>query len=391
MAKARINPVILKWWREELNLDASFVAKKLGKSEEILNTWEEWSDFPTMKQLEHIANIYKTHLSVFYLPQVPEKLKPKIDYRGIDAFLDPDDKYRLEINIFEAVQRKNIATELYEELWIEVAPLPKMKMAAGVDAVASVIRGFLWEKSRITMSSFSGKAPYDVLRFWKTLVESKDIMISQTSSINTHLWIEVNVMRWFCMNGTIPVIVLNSKDSPRGKIFTILHELTHLILGWGNKIQNVVNFRNMDDPTLDAEEVFCNRVAAEILIPSDDFNKIIKEDSFELSSDYLTKIARWYWVSEEVVMRRLLDMGKINRTTYEKFRADNKAKWADKPKSDKVVVPFERRVIWTSGGLFTHLILTAYQREKINLLNVGQFLWTSLNHLPKIENELYGS
>lgn len=388
--KAKINPIILKWWREELNLDISLVAERLGKNINVLESWENWEDYPTMKQLEKIANVYKTHISVFYLFDKPEKLKPKINYRGIEITINPETRYRLEMNIAEAVQRKNIATELYDALWITPKALPKIDISLWVEKVAEIIRNFLWPKSPINTMTFSWKSSYEILKFWKNCIEDKDIIVSQTS-VNTHLGLDVSVIRGFCIaKEWIPIIVLNSKDSPLWKIFTILHELTHILIWWDSEIQNI-DFRNINNPYLDVEEIFCNRVAAEILVPKKSFLQIINNTEFELSKEFLVKTAKWYWVSEEVIMRRLLDFGRITNTSYEKFRTENRIKWEESQssKSSNIIVPYYRRVLGANWYLFTRLTLLAYQSEKINLLNVGQFLNANLNHLPKIESELY--
>jgi Zn-dependent peptidase ImmA (M78 family) len=152
-----------------------------------------------------------------------------------------------------------------------------------------------------------------------------------------------------------------------------------------------LDFRNIDDPNLDAEEIFCNRVAAEVLVPQKNFLETINSSEFILSVESVSKVARGYGVSDEVIMRRLLDFNRISKSDYEKFRTATREKWENKKEEkSKAIVPYPRRVLGANGYLFTHLTLLAYQREKINLLNVGQFLRASLTHLPKIESELYG-
>ena len=72
-------------------------------------------------------------------------------------------------------------------------------------------------------------------------------------------------MRGFCIaQKPLPVIVVNPKDRPYGRIFTIMHELVHIGLG-KSVIQNtgIREGRPPDNPT----EVFCNRAAAEVLVP----------------------------------------------------------------------------------------------------------------------------
>ena len=72
-------------------------------------------------------------------------------------------------------------------------------------------------------------------------------------------------MRGFCIaQKPLPVIVVNPKDSPYGRIFTIMHELVHIGLG-KSVIQNT-ELRE-DRPPDNPIEVFCNEVAAEVLVP----------------------------------------------------------------------------------------------------------------------------
>lgn len=390
IVKSKINPEILKWWREQLNLDIDLAAKKLNFKVKTLEMWESWEDSPTMWQLEKVAKKYNTNLTVFYLPAPPENFKPKINYRGIEMTIEPEIRYNLEIHIWEAYQRKKIATELYSDLWIEPAWLLKLNMSMGVEKVAEMIREYLWPESRINSATFRGKEPNEITKFWKSIVEGKDILVSQTSSMNTHIWVPTSVMRGFCITWEgLPIIMLNSKDSPRGKVFTILHELTHILIGWESEIQNV-DFRNLDDPNLDAEEIFCNKVSAEILVPRENLLPIINSASFHVTAENVNQMARGYWVSEEVIMRRLLDFNKISKKDYERFREENKKKWIPEKSNAKIIIPPYRKVISANWTLFTHITLLAYQNNKINLLNVGQFLGTKLDHLPKIENALYG-
>ncbi len=196
-------------------------------------------------------------------------------------------------------------------------------------------------------------------------------------------------MRGFCLvEGGLSLILLNSKDSPRGRIFTILHELAHIFIGGENEIQKV-DFRNISETNLDPEEIFCNKVAAEILVPEDDFRKTIQTITFDDAS--VSLLSKGYGVSEEVIMRRLLDFGKISTSTYERYRKDCDEKYREEAakEADDIIVPPFRKVLSANGALFTHLTLSAYHQNKINLLSVGKYLGTKLDHLQKIEHALY--
>jgi Zn-dependent peptidase ImmA (M78 family)/transcriptional regulator with XRE-family HTH domain len=391
--KAIINPVILKWWREELDLDISFVAWKMKQSIEVIDGWESGESYPTMSQLKKIAEIYRTHITVFYLPEPPENIKPNINYRGIEELLTEDEKYKLKIHILEATERKRIATELYNNLELPRKIFPTISMDMGVSKVVGILREFL-EESPSWVKKFIWKSSSDVLRYWKDKIERCDILVSQTNIINTHIGIGTNVMRWFCITGEgLPIIVLNAKDSDNWKIFTLFHELTHILLWWESEIQ-VTDFRDQNSSIDSKEEVFCNKVASELLVPTDVLTSYL--DTYEGVKDWelIWRIARGFWVSEEVIMRKLYDSNRITKDRYEEFREITRIKWeelsAKKTKSESGWPTIEVRVISTNGKLFTHLTLLAYEKDKINSLNVSQFLNTKLDYLPKIERQLYG-
>ena len=56
----------------------------------------------------------------------------------------------------------------------------------------------------------------------------------------------------------LPVMVLNVSDLPVRRVFTMMYELTHLMLGIGG----LCTLREVQDI-----EIFCNEVAGETLVP----------------------------------------------------------------------------------------------------------------------------
>lgn len=229
LVKTVINPSILKWYRGQLSMDTSLTAEKIGVSESRLTLWENGEEAPTMKQLQKIANVFKVNISVFYLPNHPTKLKPIVDYRSISLFLDKETLYRLEMNILEASRRRDMAAEIYTLL--DKPPLEfnfRISRRNTVMYAAASIRNFL-EVDYTKIQSFRDE--YKALSYWKFLIEKKNILVSQTS-LNSHLSLPVKVTRGFCIADTsLPAIVINSKDSVAGRIFTLLHEISHLALG----------------------------------------------------------------------------------------------------------------------------------------------------------------
>ncbi|MCG9129886.1 ImmA/IrrE family metallo-endopeptidase, partial [Candidatus Poribacteria bacterium] len=255
--KALINPEVLKWVREKrIRLDLDLAAEKLKIVPERLTDWESGTAQPTFAQLKRIAKIYKTHISIFYLPKPPIDFHPLTDYRVLPQTTAPESEqtYRLKANILEIFDRRETLIDFYELLEM---PFPEVTIKVNLNETpiraAERIRKFLNFNTEMLPRT---KDRYKVLKFWKRTVESKGILVCQTSA-NTHLAVELNTFRGFCIaQKPFPVIVVNSQDSPNGRIFTILHELVHIALG-ESIIQNI-NYEDVSVQNIDPVEAFCN-------------------------------------------------------------------------------------------------------------------------------------
>ena len=384
--KALITPEVLRWARERrIKVEIDYAAKKLKIDPERLEAWENGTERPTIAQLKNIAKLYKTHISIFYLPEPPTDFQPLTDNRVLPEQLtaDEDQIYRLNANIVEAFERRETLIELYELL--EESP-PKIML--DVDRheesrrAAQKISKFL-EFKREQLQQASDW--YAALKFWKQTVETKGILVCQTS-VNTHLSVELGTVRGFCIaQRPFPVIVVNPKDSPYGRVFTLIHELVHIALG-ESVIQNI-GFEEVHPPNLDPIEVFCNQVAAEILVPENELLEIV---NLEMLEEDLPRISKHFHVSPEVIMRRLLTSGKILRRNYQTYRSRQLAKYRNASARAGGAAPYHNRLLNTSGEYFARTAFRAYYGDKITISELASaFSNCDTKHLSKIESAIF--
>ncbi|MCY1006148.1 ImmA/IrrE family metallo-endopeptidase [Nannocystis pusilla] len=120
---------------------------------------------------------------------------------------------------------------------------------------------------------------------------------------NTHRPLRVEEFRGFTLvDKYAPIIFLNSADAKSAQMFTLLHEATHVWLGVGG-----ISNSDILAPSESKIERFCDRVAAEFLVPEDEFL-----DAWDLEDDLLDEIrrlSRHFKVSPLVIARRALDLG----------------------------------------------------------------------------------
>src|SRR5690606_16601203 len=97
--------------------------------------------------------------------------------------------------------------------------------------------------------------------------EEKGVFVGKTISYHR---LEVEDMRGlFVSNDYCPFIILNRRDSLSSQIFSFIHELAHFFRK-SDAISNSLDFRT-SNKKVNPEEIFCNKVAAEFLLPEEDF------------------------------------------------------------------------------------------------------------------------
>jgi Zn-dependent peptidase ImmA (M78 family) len=101
---------------------------------------------------------------------------------------------------------------------------------------------------------------------------------------------------------------INNADSKAAQMFTIVHELAHI---WTGKSAGF-DFRKLE-PANDENEILCDRVVAEFLVPEKNF-RIFWDTKPDIKA-----ASRHFKVSEIVIARRALDTGVISRKEFFNF------------------------------------------------------------------------
>jgi Zn-dependent peptidase ImmA (M78 family) len=98
-------------------------------------------------------------------------------------------------------------------------------------------------------------------------------------------------------------IGLNSKDSDLRQRFTLAHEIGHILNGDGKDGGIELDYRsNMTLNSSDLKEVKANKVAAELLMPSQEFKlkfKEIKNEYYDSVKITIFKLSIYFQASEE--------------------------------------------------------------------------------------------
>jgi Zn-dependent peptidase ImmA (M78 family)/DNA-binding XRE family transcriptional regulator len=378
---ANINPDILVWARKTVKLSVDLAAHKIGVTTVRLNAWEAGDDKPTIKQLYKIAEVYKRPFALFYFPEPPKHFKPLKDFRRFpsDVLFSENDEYQLQKELLLFQRKRELALELYELL--DEKP-PKFDLKAEINEPPKILAKKITEYLKINYDKIENTDyGYDALNYWKNFFESKGILIFQTTGVPLY------ILRGACVAEiTLPVIIINSNDSQNGRIFTLFHELTHIVLN----SNSISNFKYGEKDLFNQIEVYCNKVAAEILVPSDlllemDIVKAHEPNKMEWNYNELKFLAKRFCVSQEVILRRLLTYNKTDSSFYQDFR--------DSQHYDKEIKQiggdYYRNVIAKNGQLFLNLALQGYYQEKLSASSLVDFIQVKISNISKLEERLY--
>jgi len=382
--EAMVAPELLVWAREDLGLDLATAAKKIGVSEARLASWEEGEVRPSIAQLRKAASVYKRPLAVFYLPEPPRGFRALSDFRRAPGSRAGGASPELRLAIRRARSQRDTWIELRGLLDEPFAEPPRLVDARqSPESFAKSARALLDLSLEL---QYGWGSEHRALSGWISSLEALDILVLHTQGV------DVREMRGFSLSdGGAPVIVLNGSDSVRGRIFTALHEFAHILLN-NTGVCDLHDGRDAD--ASEDIEVFCNRVAAAILLPEDALRAEPALSRRRVSGRWeeaeLHALAERYSVSREVVLRRLFAMG---YTTWEFLQG----------RVDAYRVAYrlqKQREAASSGGPswyrihlrdigrdYTRTALDAYHRSEITSSELSDYLEVKLNKLPKFEEE----
>ena len=307
---AGLNRAVLTWARERSGLTVAQVAEKLGKDPEVVAGWEVGPSGPTYPQLEKLAyDVYKRPVAIFFFPEPPAELDVDQSFRTLPdaeiAGLSPQTRYRvrqaraMQLALYELNDGRNPAGSLvFRDI---VVSLDSPGQAA------AYVRDYLGVSLDVQQTTWRTVA--DALRGWRDSVENRGVFVFK------HTFKQRDVSGFCLHDPEFPIIYVNNSTPETRQIFTILHELGHLLVGSSGITKVDDHFIAGLTGRARAIELFCNRFAAEVLLPAASLARLSL--GAVVDETHIADIAAQFKVSREVVLRRYRDQGAVTRAGYE--------------------------------------------------------------------------
>lgn len=310
---ALINKDTLAYICREKGVTGDFIANKTKISATNLALWLTPTDsaLPTIKQAKKLASCLHIPFAGLYMNSTDIPLKKIPNVRNMRTMLGTSisDDSALNVAMIDVLLERDFLLNANDELGLTTKTfLPVVPEGNDPRIWANAIREQLSISLEQQYKCSSARQFYLYLR---EKIESEGVFIHCFTDV------PIDTARGFAIYyADLPIIGINDEDRPPAKSFSIIHELVHLF----KRESSLCNDMNNSVATKE-EEVFCNAVAGELLVPQDAISIVLSNNncSAPYSKEDLKRIADRFSVSREVIIRRLLDLNKISKIEYDTY------------------------------------------------------------------------
>ena len=321
--RVEIKPQLLRWARDRAGIDDDDFRRQFPNFEK----WQKRELQPTLKQLEAFAQKTHTPIGYLFLDSPPVEKVPIPDFRTVgNKRLNKPSPDLLE-TIYLSQQRQEWYRDYAFSLKEDRLPFVGSEtVKSEITTVAQTIRESLKfdVEERRQIPTWT-----DALRQFIDQADQLGVLVMVNGVVgnNNYRKLDPDEFRGFALaDQTAPLIFINGADTKAAQMFTLAHELAHIWLGQSA----LSDIAPGTKPANDAE-LWCNRVAAEILVPLKIFREEIRRG--EALQDAINRLARYFKVSTLVILRRLFDAGEMTEQKYWQSYKEELARLLAIPKS----------------------------------------------------------
>jgi Zn-dependent peptidase ImmA (M78 family) len=378
-----VKPELLVWARESAGYaSVDKVADLTGFDAMTLQEWENGHESPSLGELRKLGEVYKRPIAVFFLAEPPRKFDAQREFRRLSGILPGAASPELLQALRWALFRRDAAIELYR-LTGEEPPRLEAKLHPQMDREDAgrkirALLGVTWQ------DQLQWSTPHEALRAWRTAIEETGVLVFQTSDV------ELDEMRGTCIpDQPLPAVLLNGKDAPHGRIFSLLHEFTHTLLhAGGHRTGRMIGERSPEEQPL---EVAANAFAAAALLPESEFRVVAASHQAARRGEDrgLQLLAQKLKVSPEAILRRMASLGIATDALYRRKRVEWGATvWYIPAPAARGGPPISMKTIAKDGRGYTRLVLNAYDQRLITTNAASDYLGVKPRHFEDIRREL---
>ncbi len=364
-----ITPAVLTWARERAALPLDEARAKFPR----IAAWEAGKACPTYPQLENLSKLLQLPTAVFFFPAPPDVPPIRQSFRTLPgAYFDgiPGEIRALlrkatafQLNLAELNDGRSVAERLAVQDLSFSQPLR-------VGPAAEVARDYLGISLDDQVAWPDAVA---ALEAWRDALEAVGVAVFKDA-------FQTDFLSGFCLyDEAFPLIYVNNSSSPTRQIFTLFHELAHLLF----QTSGVDGLPRQDVEVLPPAsrdiEIACNQFGAEFLLPTRQFDLELRSLG-AADEAAATRIARKHHVSREFVFRRFLDHGLVSREAY---RAAAR-RWAQQTGGGTGGNYYWTKITYL-GKTYIRTAFSKYYQNRISDEELAGFVDVKVTNLSKLE------
>lgn len=317
----------------------------------------------TFNQLKKVADYFGRGV-LFFLEQtlVSEITVHTPQFRTL-ANQKPELSARIKALIERVEQQRTVYLTLRAEVDDGSHPrfAPLQLDGLGPKQAAAVVRTWL------------GLGPSNDFESYRRAIEAQGLLIFRSNGYNGKWQVakESPILGFSLYDPECPIIVVKKQAADAQQVFTLMHELGHLLLHRSSSID--------DDEDMHARggrEQEANAFAGYLLVP-DDFLPVISDrerpDDVALYDDWLSGHRMSWGVSSEVILRRLMDSRRLPRDLYTAYRQWKSAQQVEEKEGGNRAYRY-REPKHVFGDVYVRTVLDALSGKRISLSKACSYL-----------------
>jgi Zn-dependent peptidase ImmA (M78 family)/plasmid maintenance system antidote protein VapI len=375
-----INTDRIAWCCADHGITPSELAFELGIAATSMERLMAGEDSISFYQLRKISDYFGKGV-LFFLEtgSIDETMVHTPQFRTL-ANIKPELSYQLKSLIEPVEKQREIYISLLEELEETDRPgfNPPNLPRQNPQQAANIARKWLGLKVNNNFSDY------------RAAVEAKGILVFRSNGYSGQWQIpKENPILGFALYFTNwPVIVIKKQSWETQQTFTLMHELGHLLLQEASSIDDEGDFQSSVGKEREA-----NAFAGHLLVP-DAFLATIHDSErpsdVSLFDEWLEQQRHAWGVSGEVILRRLLDTGRLSHNQYMAYRQWRAQLPITSTEGGSRMYRY-REPMHIFGDIFVRTVLDAMNARKVTLTKGSSYLdGLKIQDLHKLERYYAG-